>query len=413
MLAAAFDDLYAVAVFLWHVFALHQQLGVAQNGLQRRTKFVTDARQVAAFGVVGTFGQFLGLLQFQVGLIMGFNLQQQPAGLPRGLLLCDLPAFAGQQVQPAHHPQDNQQDKEQCPQRLLQQHDFAGGGRLHLIIDQGQQRATEGVGGGEHDEKPDHTPIHGGEYGIRQQRSKPLFELVAQSTVGLADVHAARIQRTAQRADGALVCRAVGDVITLETVFADAAFQRVVCIVYLQQVINLRRLAGEIETATGEHCQRRHRDKTDTQADKVCQVPGSVTKQSHVAQHTGNGSDNDRYCTDGVNVVQVRAFELHIGRAQSQWFVDQQVCRQRAQPAQGDNGKQAQNGFQSPVHAQLHEQQGDRDVEYQPHDAARMAVSQPREKVGPGDGAGIGIGDVDLHLGYHHHQSGQYQGQGG
>ena len=43
-------------------------------------------------------------------------------------------------------------------------------------------------------------------------------------------------------------------------------------------------------------------------------------------------------------------------------------------------------------------------VEHHPHHAARVAVRQAREKVGPGQRAGIGIGHVDLELRHHDEQ---------
>ena len=57
-------------------------------------------------------------------------------------------------------------------------------------------------------------------------------------------------------------------------------------------------------------------------------------------------------------------------------------------------------------HLQLHQQQGNGQVEYHPHHAAGVAVGQARKKVGPRQRAGIGVGDIDLQLRHQHKQRG-------
>ena len=114
---------------------------------------------------------------------------------------------------------------------------------------------------------------------------------------------------------------------------------------------------------------------------------------------------------DRIDVVEMRALELDVRRAQAERLVDDEIGDQRADPGDGDVGIKRQRLLQRLVDADLHQQQRDQHVEHQPDHAARMAMRQAREEVRPGDRAGIGVGDVDLELRQDHEGAGQRQRQ--
>jgi hypothetical protein len=62
-------------------------------------------------------------------------------------------------------------------------------------------------------------------HALRQHLADEAVELLVEAAVRLALVPAARFERAAQRADGAGVGRAHGDVAALEYVLADAALE--------------------------------------------------------------------------------------------------------------------------------------------------------------------------------------------
>ncbi len=113
-------------------------------------------------------------------------------------------------------------------------------------------------------------------------------------------------------------------------------------------------------------------------------------RQQRGDQH---GADTHR-----VDVVEVCALEFDLPRRQAQRLVDHQVRDQCADPGDGHVGVQPEHLLDGLEHAQLHQHQRDRHVEYQPDHPPRMAVGDACEEVRPGQGAGIGIGHVDLHL---------------
>jgi len=78
---------------------------------------------------------------------------------------------------------------------------------------------------------------------------------------------------------------------------------------------------------------------------------------------------------DRIDVVEMRALELHMWRAQAQRFVDDEIGNQRADPGDGDVGIKRQRLFERLVDADLHQQQCDDDVENQP---------EPRDRDGCG-----------------------------
>ena len=119
--------------------------------------------------------------------------------------------------------------------------------------------------------------------------------------------------------------------------------------------------------------------------------------------------DRHRADADRIDVVEMRALEFHVLRAQAERPVDDEVGDQRADPGDGDVGIERERLLQRLVDADLHQQQRDEHVEHQPDHAAGMAVGQAGKEIRPGDRAGIGVGDVDLELRQDHEGAGQRQ----
>ncbi len=92
------------------------------------------------------------------------------------------------------------------------------------------------------------------------------------------------------------------------------------------------------------------------------------------------------------------SFELDVGRAEPQRLVDDQVRRQRTQPARRKVGIDPQDSVDDAQNPHLHQQECEDDVEHEPDDTARMAVGQAREEIRPGDRARVSVRDVDLQL---------------
>ena len=100
----------------------------------------------------------------------------------------------------------------------------------------------------------------------------------------------------------------------------------------------------------------------------------------------------------------MRPLEFNAGWRQAQRFVDDQIGHHSHHPGNGHVGVQAQDVTERLKHVHLHQHEGDQCVEHHPHHPPRMAVREPREKVGPGQRPRIRIGDIDLELRDHHKQ---------
>ena len=83
---------------------------------------------------------------------------------------------------------------------------------------------------------------------------------------------------------------------------------------------------------------------------------------------------------DRIDVVQVRALELDVPRAEAQRLVDDEVRGERAEPAGREVRVDHQDALDRAEDADLHEQQREQHVEHQPDDAARMACVRREKK---------------------------------
>ena len=229
MLAAAADHVHSLLAVGGNLGVLAHQLRVAQDGVERRANLVADGADVAALGLVGLLGRLLRLLghaarglQGLVGLAVQFDLAHQQARLAVRLLLRHLTALVRQHQPPRNDARDDQQrqvglEQARAQRDLRGRHHLGVGHGLRegvqlLVVEQphhgGQQRRNH-----QHQQQEvAQARVQGAPYGTWQQPAQCGRPLHRHAGVGLAQVAAARIQRAAQRANGAPVRRALGHV---------------------------------------------------------------------------------------------------------------------------------------------------------------------------------------------------------
>ena len=114
-----------------------------------------------------------------------------------------------------------------------------------------------------------------------------------------------------------------------------------------------------------------------TKGERICAYsPNSAHEREARQQH----GDDQRADADRIDVVEVRALELDVLRAEAQRLVDDEVGGQRADPPGGEVGVDDQDALDGAEDADLHEQQRQQHVEHQPHHAARMQCVRREKK---------------------------------
>ena len=151
------------------------------------------------------------------------------------------------------------------------------------------------------------------------------------------------------------------------------------------------------------------RDERHDQRDERRQRLRRRSEQAVERADRDDGGDRHRADADRIDVIEMRALELHLLRTQAERLVDHEIGDQRSDPGDGDVGVKRQRLLQRLVDADFHQQQRDEHVEDQPHHAAGMAMGEAGKEIRPGDRTGIGVGDVDLHLRQDHEGAGQRQ----
>ncbi len=240
---------------------------------------------------------------------------------------------------------------------------------------------------------------------LRQQFAQRLRYLRADPRVRLAEIVAAGVKRTAERTDRAGIGGAGGHVLRLERMLADTALDR------LEILPASFGFARDVIFAVGRPCDQGRGDEGDRQRHEGGQRFCRRSEQAVERADRDDGRDQHRADADRIDVVEMRALELDMLRAQAERLVDDEIGDQRADPGDRDVGIERQRLLQRLVDADFHQQQRHHHVEHQPHHAAGMAVRQPREEVRPRDRAGIGVGDVDLDLREDDEGAGQGQRQ--
>ena len=168
----------------------------------------------------------------------------------------------------------------------------------------------------------------------------------------------------------------------------------------------LRLWPRQVIAALGAPGNQRRRQQRGEHGDQRGKRLRGRAKGADKTRHRQHRGQTHRSHPHRVDVVQMGAAKLNAGRAQPQGFVDHQIRHHRRKPGNGDIGIQPQHLANGLEHLQLHQQQGNQDIEHHPHHPAGVAVGQPREKVRPRQRAGIGIGDVDFQLRQNHKQRG-------
>ena len=366
---------------------------------------MAEPGEVAALGLVGGLRQFLGFLQFAVGLFVGFDFRHQHAGLAVGFFLGDHAAFVGQHEQPGHHAADNDQDREHLGQGGGHQVAHLRIGDRHLGVDQRQQAGHHQRDQGQQPDEMPQARAQLNQDGAGQNAAEPVHQLFLKAGVVLAGVVAARVQGAAQRTDRAVVGRAERHVLIVEAMLADAAGAAA-------GGGGRLRGAGDVVAAVGEQRDQRRRHERGEQRQEGGQRLGVAAPEPAARHQPHQGRHHHGAEAHRVDVVEIGPFEFDALGAQPQRLVDHQVGDQGADPRHRHHGVAAEDGFERPVDADLHQHQGDHHVEYQPHHPARVAVGEPGKEVGPGDGAGVGVGHVDLQLRQHHENTRQRHERG-
>ncbi len=238
---------------------------------------------------------------------------------------------------------------------------------------------------------------------LRQHLAQRLRHLRANSRMRLAEVVAARVERTAQRADRPGIGGAGGHVLGLERMLADTALDR------FEILPAPLRFARDVIFSVRSPRDQRRGDEGDRQRHEGRERLRRRSEQAVERRDRDDGRDRHGADADRIDVVEMRALELDVLRAKTKRLVDDEIGDQRADPGNRHVGVERQRLLQRLVDADFHQQQRHHDVEHQPDHAAGMAVGQPREEVRPRDRAGIGVGDVDLDLRENDEGAGQRQ----
>ena len=275
MIGAAADHAHLVARLGLQAGILLQQLRIAADGVERRAQFMAEADDIAALGEIGGFRDFLGALQFGVGALVGVDFLDQQRGLPPGFLFRRAPALLRQHEQPGDHADDDGQRKEHFPQHAGELQIVGVDRRRGLQIDQAERQPDQAGGNREHAEIMPELRIDPGIDRLRQQRAERLGDLRLDPRMRLAEVVAARVERTAQRADRPGIGRTGRHVLGLERMLADAALDR------FEVLPAALRLARDVIFAVGGPGDQRAPRRTPRAARRTATAPSRSGRTGH------------------------------------------------------------------------------------------------------------------------------------
>ena len=341
-------------------------------------------------------------------------------GLAVRFLLRHLSALVRQHQPPGHDAGQQQQrqvglDEAVTQRQQWQRQAVVGQVAQLLVVQQAENRAQQRHHHQHQQQVMAQAGVQVGPDTARQQPAQRRRPLRRQVRARLAQVAAARVQRAAQRTDGALVGRAEGHVRLLVVAVADhaagnaGALQALLAAAAGIGLGVLRkqraRLARQVVAPAREPGQQRRADQGGDQRDHRRERACGLTPQPQVGRDRQKRGQQHRAHADRVDVVQVGALEFDAARRQTQRLADHQIGDHRHHPGDRYVGVQAQHVAQRLEHVHLHQHEGDQRVEHHPHYAPRMAVREPRKEIAPGQRASIGIGDVDLQLRQNHEKS--------
>jgi hypothetical protein len=115
------------------------------------------------------------------------------------------------------------------------------------------------------------------------------------------------------------------------------------------------RLARDVVFAVGQPGDQRRGEEGDRERHKRRQRLGGRTEHAVKRRYRHHGGDRHRPDADRVDVVEMRALELHVRRAQAERLVDDEIGHQRADPGDRDVGIERQRLFECLVDADFHQ----------------------------------------------------------
>src|SRR4030088_3274561 len=131
----------------------------------------------------------------------------------------------------------------------------------------------------------------------------------------LAEIVAGRVERTAQRANRAGISGTRCHVLGLERMLANTALD---CFDILPAAL---RLARDVIFAAGRECDQRRGDESNDQCDERRQRLRRRSEQAIERTDGDDGGGRHRADADRIDVVEVRALELHVWRGETKWGV--------------------------------------------------------------------------------------------
>ena len=245
VLAAALDDADRLLAVRGNRGVFAHQLRVTEDAVERRAQLVADGADVAALGLVRLIGGTARLLshpacalQCLVGLAVRIDLLHQQMRLPVRFFLRHLAALVRQHHPPCHqtgnHGQRQIGFEKARAQRQTRRIEHLRRQQIHvanrlrqraqfLVIEQAKNAGQQRRDHQHQQQEVTQAVIQIRPKPARQQpvqRGRPLRR---QTGLGLAHVATARIERAAQRTDGALVGRAMRHVRCLVFALTDHA----------------------------------------------------------------------------------------------------------------------------------------------------------------------------------------------
>ena len=223
------NDAHALFAVRGHGRVFVQQLCIAQDAVERRAQLVADGADVAGLGLVGGVGRPFGALQFFVGAAVAVDLFDQGFGLPVAFLLRHAAADL-RQHQPPCDDAAHQQERTVGLDEGRTQRGGCGLQRLrvqlaqfHLVKHHQQHRQGRRHHGHQH-QVAAQAGVQLRPPSARGQTFQQGVELLVRArALGLAQVVAAGVERTAQAADGPAIGRTLRHVFRLIAAFANDA----------------------------------------------------------------------------------------------------------------------------------------------------------------------------------------------
>ncbi|MNI53283.1 hypothetical protein D3C73_1081080 [compost metagenome] len=216
---------------------------------------MAEANDIFAFRHVGLLGDLLCLLQLTIGFPMRLDLIHQQPRMFTCLVLGKIAAFLSKYEQPDNDARDDEDDDEQLPQHRGDLGRGHGLVEAALKVDEPENQPDQCGDDRQNRDITGKTALKESGKAARQEGDGKASDLLHQTSVGLAGVYAARIQRAAERAYRPRIDRATRHILAVEVVLADTTLDR------LPAFPICRRLSGDVVATTGRKGQNRGEEK--------------------------------------------------------------------------------------------------------------------------------------------------------